>query len=73
MKISLPAHPPSIPSSTSRRPSREGIQKGDLPSLPSPLVGEGEGEGYFQDNDKETKSQKVMHIFNKSVKIFSDA
>jgi hypothetical protein len=37
-------HPPLCP-----LPLREGIKKETHLSLPSPLVGEGEGEGYFWD------------------------
>jgi len=66
---------PSIPSSP-RRVARGDHQgrgyKKYLPSLPSPLAGEGEGEGYFRVDDKEIIPQKVMHIFHKSVKIFHD-
>jgi hypothetical protein len=41
--------------------------------LATPKATRGEGEAYFHDNDIETKTTKVMHIFYNSVKIFSDA
>jgi len=43
---------PSIPSHQGR-----GYKK-YLPSLPSPLAGEGGGEGYFRVDDKEIIPQK---------------
>jgi len=81
-ETSFPAHPPLNPLLSSASPPECGrVARDDhqgrgykkyFPSLPSPLAGEGEGEGYFLVDDKKIIPQKVMHIFHESVKIFHD-